>query len=384
MPSRSTFLPELESLRGIAILLVFLYHADGLVVTGHAPGVWPNPATAYVRAGHVGVDLFFVLSGFLLAAPFLTEIEGGRRVSVARYFERRVLRIMPAYTLAVLAAAALTARAPHDLLRAAPYLLFLQSLPGLTHPLLPYSIPWWSLATEVQFYLVLPLATLARSPRLRWLLLAMLAGWAAALGSYLLHWWRASSILHDMLLRSSFFGRGPVFLCGVAAAWLHRHWGPVVARRLRASPWALAGGADAMLAVLLLGLGALLGWVAHTGPTVADYGLRGAWHTIAGVLWAGVMLLLLVAPLRSKPLFANELLGTVGRWSYSLFLIHLGVLHWAYDALVFPPRPDTQLGWTPGNVLTIAAVFAVSLAASALSYRVVERPFLEWKSHVAR
>ena len=116
----------------------------------------------YLRAGNVGVDLFFVLSGFLLALPYLADIEGGRRVSVGRYFERRALRILPAYYLAVAVVAAVSAHRPADLLAGVPWLLFLQSFLNLAPPLLPYSIPWWSLATEVQFYLALPMKPLCR------------------------------------------------------------------------------------------------------------------------------------------------------------------------------------------------------------------------------
>src|SRR5262245_24872266 len=53
-PSR-TFLPELESLRGVAILLVFFFHADGILTPDHAAGTFPSPLLAYVHAGHVGV-----------------------------------------------------------------------------------------------------------------------------------------------------------------------------------------------------------------------------------------------------------------------------------------------------------------------------------------
>jgi peptidoglycan/LPS O-acetylase OafA/YrhL len=380
MRERSTFFPELESLRGVAITLVFLYHADGLLVPGHAVGVWVSPLVSYVRAGHVGVDLFFVLSGFLLALPYLAEIDGGRPVSVARYFERRALRILPAYYVAVAAAATLTAQRPADLLHGLPYLVFLQSFVDGATPLIPYSIPWWSLATEAQFYLALPLTKLAGRPWLRWALAGALAAWAAALAGFRLDWWEPRSALHGMVLRASLFGRGPVFLCGVAAAFVHRRWATRAQAWLTAAP---APTADLALLALLLALGGLLSWESFVGPFASDDGARGAWHTIAGGLWAAIMLLLLLAPLRAKWLLINRAWGLVGRWSYSFFLIHLGPLHWAFDALLGPPPPD-QIGWTPHNVGKVAAVFAACLAASGASYRLIERPFLEWKSRVRR
>ena len=65
MRASQTHYPELESLRGAAILLVFFFHLDGLVTEGSSPDV--SLLSGFVRAGHTGVSLFFVLSGFLLS-----------------------------------------------------------------------------------------------------------------------------------------------------------------------------------------------------------------------------------------------------------------------------------------------------------------------------
>src|SRR3989442_11065883 len=104
----STFLPELESVRGIAVLLVFAFHADIFV---RFPFIEPRStlATAFVRAGYTGVDLFFVLSAFLLSLPFFVEAAGGKRVVVREYFVRRALRILPLYYFAVLVGTVLSA-----------------------------------------------------------------------------------------------------------------------------------------------------------------------------------------------------------------------------------------------------------------------------------
>ena len=95
------YMPELESLRGLAILLVVSYHM-GLLEIGTTidPASIPYPLS-FVRAGHTGVSLFFVLSAFLLSQPFIAEARGGRRVVRRRYCARRVLRILPLYYTAV-------------------------------------------------------------------------------------------------------------------------------------------------------------------------------------------------------------------------------------------------------------------------------------------
>ena len=81
------YLPELESLRGVAILLVYAFHTNAYVQVfqPRETSLW----YAFVLAGHTGVDLFFVLSAFLLSLPFLREAAGGRRVDRRRFFARR-------------------------------------------------------------------------------------------------------------------------------------------------------------------------------------------------------------------------------------------------------------------------------------------------------
>src|SRR5205823_13747091 len=93
------------------------------------------------------------------------------------------------YYVMVAVAAVASARQPADLLHGVPYLFFLNSFPDLYTPLMPYSIPWWSLATEVQFYLVLPLlAVFLRSRRQRWLGLGVLSAVAAVRIAFLFGW----------------------------------------------------------------------------------------------------------------------------------------------------------------------------------------------------
>jgi hypothetical protein len=173
----TTYLPEIESLRGIAIALVFLFHADvwSTFPFRSRTGSWPSPGLGYVWSGHTGVTLFFILSGFLLSLPFLEEASGGRRVSWRQFYVRRALRILPLYYAAVVAGTVITARSLADLRRGVPYVAFLESKPGLTTPMPPFSGVWWSLATEVQFYALLPLVALAfgRSRRTTLCLLAV-------------------------------------------------------------------------------------------------------------------------------------------------------------------------------------------------------------------
>lgn len=177
---------------------------------------------AYGLAGHTGVTLFFVISGFLLSRPFLAEAGGGERVDRRRYFRRRVLRIMPLYIVGVAVASIVCARQPVHLLRGLPYLLFLNSFSGTVIRLWPHSDVWWSLATEVQFYLLLPLLPLVLRQRWRWvgvISIYIVAYLLLAAGVF-----SFSTSNGQALLWQSIFGRGPLFALGIGLAWIYdRH-----------------------------------------------------------------------------------------------------------------------------------------------------------------
>ena len=158
----------LDGLRGIACLLVYVHHL------GLALGRWP-----LTIPGYVGVDLFFVLSGYLMFGPIVAALAEGRREVIPwrRYAIRRFSRIYPPYLVALLIFSAFRhaegAKGPGDL-----------SLISHTLMLFNYTdraeffrinIAFWTLAIEAQFYLVLPLAV-AISSRI-W---GRQRGWAAA------------------------------------------------------------------------------------------------------------------------------------------------------------------------------------------------------------
>jgi len=92
----------LDCLRGVAITLVFLHHVEGPINGLNAFRLGFGPWQALAIAGHTGVSLFFLLSGFLIVRPFLREIRGGVPTSRREYFRRRALRILPLYLTYIL------------------------------------------------------------------------------------------------------------------------------------------------------------------------------------------------------------------------------------------------------------------------------------------
>jgi peptidoglycan/LPS O-acetylase OafA/YrhL len=369
----SRYFPELDGLRGLAIGLVFVFHADSAVLLADHVGQRPSLPLAFLWAGHTGVSLLFVLSAFLLSLPFLDEAYGGAPVSRRQFYRRRALRILPLYWTVVVLGTILTATTPADLWRGLPYLAFLESKPNLPVPMPPFSWVWWSLATEVQFYALLPLVALGFG-RSRGVTLALLAAYAAGYAAIALGvvvpnlepWLRAQSVI----------GRGPLFLSGILAAWFYRRHGEALRVRLRARRWLAAGGMDLLLVVVLIALGSLLRWSNIWGFMPLERTPWHIWHVLEGALWTLVLLIVLVGPLRARALVTHPLLIRLGVLSYSIYLLHLPILRygmdltrWLFPALVPGTWSAVAAGW-------FAIATLLCLGVTTLTYRHLERPFL--------
>src|SRR5690349_5960524 len=169
--------PGLDLLRALAIILVVIYHA----------GIMGSPLPGRIhRWGWIGVDLFFVLSGYLIGGQLLAPLARGERISLRRFFARRALRIMPAY-LVVLAIYFLLPSWREYPDMAQPLWKFLLSIQNIAlHGGTAFSHAW-SLAVEDQFYLVLPLILLfaSQSPRAAWAIPCMIFFGGIALRTFL-------------------------------------------------------------------------------------------------------------------------------------------------------------------------------------------------------
>lgn len=376
--SRSrTFLPELEALRGIAVVLVFLFHVDAYLMWGKF--MTGSLLTGFMRAGHGGVDLFFLLSGFLLGLPFIADGLGGRRVSTRTFFARRALRILPLYYVAVVGGVLLTAHGVADLARAVPYLFFLNGVAPVATPIPPYSDVWWSLATETQFYLLLPLLPLAlRTRRGRIVGGLLLAAYAIAYVAMLRGRLAMPTVRGQMTFLFSIFGKAPLFALGLIAAWIYQVYGERLRVGLARHAWLRNGGADLLLAANLLALAFFLRQLSQMPHTWRLVSTNQWWHSAHCTLWIGVLLLLLVAPLRSKPLICNAALSRLGVLSYSVYMVHVPFMAWGIG-LARSHIPGLY-GWSPLSALVVAVLSVGCYAVCTQTYRWIERPFLVRKS----
>src|SRR5437764_3411603 len=154
--------PGLDLLRALAIIVVVVYHAG---IMG-----FPLPGDVH-RFGWVGVDLFFVLSGYLIGGQLLAPLTHGSRIKVGQFFARRALRILPAY-LVILAIYFLLPSWREYPQMSQPLWKFLLSVQNIgLHGGTAFSHAW-SLAVEDQFYLLLPLILIlvSRWPRARFII----------------------------------------------------------------------------------------------------------------------------------------------------------------------------------------------------------------------
>jgi peptidoglycan/LPS O-acetylase OafA/YrhL len=354
--------PALDGLRALAVLCVMVGHTSLLGAGADLSGA--DGTLGCLRGGFLGVDIFFVLSGFLITALLLNEQRQTGRISLKAFYGRRALRLLPALAVLLGACGLCVAwRLGGGDFRLVRRGILLALGCGVntyfwvtgTHAgMLTHS---WSLGLEEKFYFMWPAALCALLRwriRRRWILLGVLAGIVA---SALLRaaCWGSSTAVGPRLAISSLPARADNLLIGVLLALL-ACWGGLP--RSPAGRAALRVGACGALALLA-------GMVWSCGPGPGVYSLAGA---AAALLVAGLVAgppRLLRAALAAPPL------AWVGRISYGLYLWHVPVFCLAPLALF---RPFGRGG--PVILLAGALAFALSFGAAATSYYLVERPFL--------
>lgn len=329
-PSKSTFRTDIQALRGAAVLFVVLYHS-GLKI---------------FDAGYLGVDLFFVISGFLITGIIFRAI-GERRFSFADFYTRRARRLLPA-AYAVLIA---TTVASIVILTTTEYRLFLTNLigalffsanftlwtqTGYFHPDSAFGplLHMWSLAVEEQYYLLVPIL-LAALPRRTWLPLLAAATLVSFAACLYLAGVKPSVAFFWLPTRAWELGIGSIAALIADSARVRRVAGallwPAVAAIAVVPLWVLPGPAPGFGALIIC-LGAAITITARDPR--AD---------------------------RSRPL---RMLAKVGDFSYSLYLVH-----WPIFALTRAMRLSLDLP----PALSVALI-ALSLALAYLLYHAVEEP----------
>ncbi len=320
----------IEAIRGVAAVAVILYHC-----ARHVAQAMPAPAlVAITQCGHAGVDLFFVLSGFIICVVHAPDC--GTPAALPRYVHRRVVRVMPLYWIALAAILAMAAR--HGIPPVPRLLASVALLPSDTPPLLGVA---WTLQYQIVFYAVF--AVLIYNLRVGLAVLALWVAWIAA------HW---AGVAATSLPRSLVSTYNFEFLFGMAAAYLIR-------TRKLPRPRILAALGLGVLAVM----GVAEDFHAIDGNAALarlGYGLPSA-LLIAGVAEADRRGLWRVPPL----------LQQLGRASYSLYLFQFVFIGIVWQLLTHAGVANSAPAWALFAILAIAAV-----AGGIVVSRLVEHPLL--------
>ncbi|HEV2812264.1 MAG TPA: acyltransferase, partial [Solirubrobacteraceae bacterium] len=362
--------PLLDAMRALAAIAIVLTHTAG--VSGFNVD---NALGAYTARLNMGVPLFFLLSGFLLYRPFVAaRLEGRPRVRIRDYTRRRILRIVPAYWVA------LTVLALWPGLPAFWDGPWWRSYTFTQNYWLDSTVqgifPAWTLCIEISFYLALPFIAVAmgRLVGQRWRLELALLG-ALAIGSVALR----SALQADggfFVLQNTLATYLDWFVYGMVLAVLsvvshRRDARPAVLRTIERRPW-----------VPWL-LAAVVFWF---GATQLDLP-RGFFLVYTNINYLGehlgyalvAILLLLPAIFGTagggwpRRLLASRLLGWLGLVSYGIFLYHGPFVLWLQE------QEADQ--WIPGSgylSMTVVAL-AFAIACAAASYYLIERPALRFK-----
>lgn len=356
--SSGSFLPEVDGLRCAAILAVLLFHAHPFVFGPPPRPFWEGDGRVLsyvVHQGWFGVQLFFVISGFILALPFAEQhLGGGRPVTLGRYFLRRLTRLEPPYILSlVLILAVYLAQHRHP-----PGTLFAHFLAhlGYAHGLvygdlnapgyIALNRVTWSLEIEVQFYLLAPLLCQVFRLRPEWLRRGVLvAGIALATG--------LSAAWGDRpFMALSLLGHLRYFLLGFLLADVHlTDWEGAPAAT---GAWDLLGlAAWASLPFLL----------AH--PLAAQLLLPLALFVAYAAAFRGRLL---------HRVFAQPWVAVVGGMCYTIYLYHAQILWTLYGWL-----QARGLAAAPGSLLALVQLLPVLLLVVAVCagfFVAFEKPFM--------
>jgi len=339
---RSEYVPQLTGIRAIAAWLVYLHHLPFAQPAAVAAAL-PASVIAFNREMHIGVNLFFVLSGFLIYRRYAATCAGSAGWW-RRYMHNRVARIYPMYFLLTIVTLVLLNE--H---RASVWLLNLTFLRGFTTKYLFSGIgQGWSLTVEECFYLLAPILFLSFRKR-RWFWTPLLLIYAA--GTPLLLFNRA-----QMVIESTFFGRAFEFFIGMAVARMTE--GRVEERKHGVVTW-LSVLAVAVTAMLLTQL-------QSGGRPAVDSGVAGVVvnNFVIPIFFAALLYGLLTERSLIRALLATSVMDLLGRASYTFYLIHFGVLRDLLQRRVAFGPPAVQL------VVTFVAVNAAAL----ILYRLLEEP----------
>ncbi|MEM1142683.1 MAG: acyltransferase [Pseudomonadota bacterium] len=354
---QSNHLPALDSLRGIAVLAVLLGHLD-YYFFGRGFDLFPG--------GFIGVDLFFVLSGFLITRNLLHDINFYGRVRLGRFYQHRVLRLAPALLIFILTMAPtlllLNLVDGSDLVRAVLAAVFyvynwfvyttLTEVPGFGH--------LWSLSVEEQFYLLWPVLLCIFPPRnpfrrRLWMLVSALA----IIGVYLLRQglWNEGYSWLQLYVRTDL--RADALLCGALLAFLEAQG---VLKPLGEGVRVPTALLSTLFVLATLSLG------------YDDAFLYKGGMSLIAILCTGLVYCAIACECkkRVRRISLAKTLGSLGRISYGVYVYHMPI--------IMSLASDIGTHIINNEIVRLLLAIQATLLCAYLSYGLIERPAIDQKA----
>ena len=356
--SRLTYLPQLDGVRAIAVLLVVISHLPAII--GFQGSFVAHGIIHAARTGYFGVDIFFVLSGFLITRILIKEFSEISRINFKLFYLKRALRILPIYYVCMLFCFFYLHLGYAELFAAATYTTNIGYLPTNPQPM----EHTWSLSVEEQFYLVWPfLLTLVNFRHLVWLTKYALP--AVAIMSAVVIAILDPGANGAMLIYKLPCTRMLSLSLGGFLAFREYHHLPM---GLTASLGIFAIGIVlSVLAVIgrshgILPPGAPYWVVALLASSLTSYGIvaAAAFSHASGVI-SGLLRL--------------KLLRYIGRVSYGLYLYH-------YVALFVFGINEAKAGETGAPARTVLEMALLTIIVTVMSFHFFELPIMHLKTRL--
>lgn len=363
----------MDGVRGLAILMVMFLHIfiPASTLSKNTFFIFLN-RVAYV--GWIGVDIFFVLSGFLITSILLNT--RNKPNYFKNFYARRILRIFPLYFLVILAifllmpllspetAAADRATWPYYVFYLQNWLAIPQLKLGTAPPLIN---PTWSLAIEEQFYLIWPALIFLLSRRKLVILSLIILVLSVALRLTIFHFWGSVPHIVDFLYFSS-ITRFDGFAVGalIAIAFQSERW-KLISSRIA---WPL----------LIVTLGGIITIGLRNGivPLQQNYYLDTWGYSLIALATGALMVIVMTSPRQMilSRFFRSRVLTFFGKYSYSMYLIHYPIVSILFNAIT-QPRQNSIKTW----LFFVVTTFGLTVVGSLLTWHLLEKPMLKLKKY---
>ena len=391
--------PVIDGVRAIAVIWVLIFHLwffqNGEFLGGYQSEtydlVFDNFAFSWLVKGGLGVDMFFVISGFLIGSILFKEIKKSDTLNFRRFYARRFLRLMPVYVVAMILG--IFFLKGENLGYVWANLLYVNNFISIENQYMGWC---WSLAIEEQFYLIAPIFLLMMRKSehfFMWCTGLIFIGWGLRIFALEYHdldvFWDINALGTDNWIGrfdhtyDNFHTRYGGLLIGVMAAWLHIFRDEELKNFFNNNSSAIY---ISLVALLLFIISSMLDmrYILNT-----PYAVQLFWFATERDIFATSMAVLIITTLYSKDMIARGLgrilsakfLYPIAQLSYSAYLMHEMIMLWLFpistEYMIVELEMSGNLAFALNGIISLSLTFVFA----AILYVFVERPCMRLRHH---